>query len=160
MIADLGSSGGEKIPLPLPVTREDFQRGLDGVTGVELRSFTRSENEKDITIHAELSFNRIESLAQVAAFQDSAPIQSVAGSTHTITQMIAKAQAVEPTQDSLDMLDAFFSGYAISMTVVAPAPIHSHSLGDLSADKKTLTYSAPIKDLVTAKADVILTLSW
>lgn len=160
LIQDLGRSGTDKPIIPLPVTREDFERGLSGVPGVELRGFTRSENENDITIRAQISFDKIESLAKIAAFQDAPPEITVSGSTHSFSELIVKASAQDVSPDTLEMMDAFFSGYSVSLTVEVPSPIQSYAVGTLSADKKTLTFSAPVKDLVTAKRDVIFSLSW
>jgi hypothetical protein len=159
-IADLGRSGADKGPLPLPVSREDFERGIAGVQGVELRSISRTENETDITIRAILAFDSVESLARVAAFQDAPPAVAVSGTRHTFTQSITKAADQPISQESLEMLDAFFDGYSIKLVFEAPSTIQSHSLGTLSADKKTLTYSSTVKDLVTAKTDVEMSFSW
>ncbi len=159
-IADLGRSGADKGPLPLPVSREDFERGIAGVEGVELRSISRSETENDVTIHAVLAFNSVESLARVAAFQDAPPVITVSGSRRTFTQSITKASDQPISQESLEMLDAFFDGYSIKLVFEAPSAIQSHSLGTLSGDKRTLTYSSTIKDLVTAKTDVEMSFSW
>ena len=44
--------------IPLPVSRADFERSLAASGGkVRLTRFDRSENEKDITIRAELAFD-------------------------------------------------------------------------------------------------------
>jgi hypothetical protein len=160
MIVDLGRSGTEKVDLPLPITKEDFQRGLQDVPGVRLSGFSRSENEKDITIHVQLAFDSVDALSRVAAFRGESLSIAVSGGQHTFTQTVAKAAAAEMSQDSLQMLDTFFNGYTISLSFEAPAPIQSFSLGQLSQDRKTLTYTATVKDLVTAKKDVVFSVSW
>ncbi len=160
MIADLGKTGTEQVPLPLPVTREDFERGLAGVPGVQLRGFARTQNEKDIIIKAQISFDRVESLAQVAAFRAEAPSLVTSEGRHTLSQLIVKGTRQEMSPDSLQMMDTLFQGYAISVSVEAPAAIQSTTLGTVSPDKRTLTYNASVKDLATAKNDVVLSLTW
>jgi hypothetical protein len=160
MIADLGRSGSEKVDLPLPVTKEDFERGLQGVSGVRVSGFSRAENEKDITIHVQLSFDSIDSLSRVAAFHGESLSLSTSGTRHTFTQLVTKAETEEMSQDSLQMLDTFFDGYSISLAIEAPSPIQAYTIGKLSTDKRTLTYTASVKELVTAKSDVVLSLSW
>lgn len=160
MIADLGKTGTEQVPLPLPVTREDFERGLAGAAGVQLRGFARTQNEKDIIIKAQISFDRVESLAQVAAFRAEAPSLVTSEGRHTLSQLIVKGTRQEMSPDSLQMMDTFFQGYAISVSVEAPAAIQSTTLGTVSPDKRTLTYNASVKDLATAKNDVVLSLTW
>ncbi len=160
LVADLGRSGSAKGVMPLPVTREDFQRGTQGAAGVTLTGFSRSENEKDITIRAQLAFNRIESLAALEAFREESPRVTVSGVTHTYTQLVVKAADKPVSKDSMEMVDTFFDGYKVSLSVETPLPIKSFTLGKLSSDKKTLTFEAPVRDLVAAEKDVVLSLSW
>ena len=62
---NLGLSSTGKSAIPLPVTRADFERSLAAAEGkVNLTRFDRSENEKDITIRAELTFDSLEALAR------------------------------------------------------------------------------------------------
>jgi hypothetical protein len=58
------------------------------------------------------------------------------------------------------MLDSLFSDYSLSFVVDAPRPIQSSTLGTLSADRKTLTYTATVKDVVTTTSELRLTASW
>jgi hypothetical protein len=159
-VTDLGRSGTQKSPLPLPLTKADFDRGLSDVSGVRLTSFSRSENEADIMIHAVIAFDSVSALAQVTSFKDEAPALSVAGSGHTYSQVIVKAASEELSSDTLAMLDSLFSDYHLSFSVEAPAQIQSFSLGTLSQDKRTLSYSASVKELVTTTKDIVMSLSW
>jgi hypothetical protein len=127
---------------------------------VRLSSFSRSENEKDITVHVQLAFDNIDSLSRVAAFRGESLSLAVSGGRHTFTQLVAKAAAEEISPDSLQMLDTFFNGYTISLSFESPSPIQSFTLGLLSPDKKTITYTATVKELVTAKKDVVFSITW
>ncbi len=158
--ADLGRAGTGSGPLPLPVLEEDFRRGLADVKGVELRSFSRTENEEDVSIRAVIAFDSVDSLEAVRSFGDAPPSISTAGSRKILTQLVSKAAGKEISADSLEMLDAFFPGYSVTLIYEAPSAIQAHSLGTLSSDKKTLTFTSSVKDLVTAKKDVIVSLTW
>jgi hypothetical protein len=160
IVTDIGRAGAQESPLPLPVTKEDFERGVGGVFGVRLASFSRSENEKDISIHAVIGFDSVSALAQVAAFRDEAPSLTVSGGSHTYSQLIVKATSDQPSADTQAMLDALFSGYKVSLSVEAPAQIQTYTLGTLSPDKRTLSYSASVKDLVITTKDIVMSLSW
>jgi hypothetical protein len=130
------------------------------VNGVALRSFQRTVDEKDITIRAELAFDKIESLQQIAAFRDAAPKLTSSGGRSTLTQLVVKAAQGDFSEDSLQMIDAFFDGYSVTIDVQTPSPIQSSTIGVVSPDKKELTFTAPIKDLVVSKNDVVISLSW
>jgi hypothetical protein len=161
LVVDLGDSSSDKSAVPLPLTRADFERSLEASKGkVRLAQFDRSETEKDIVIHAELSFESLEALGQVPAFHDEQITAVTAGSRHTLSQVIARAPATAVNDDSLRMVDAFFDGYDLTFTIEAPGPIHDNTLGTLSADKKVLTYTTSIKEIMRAKSDVVLSLGW
>jgi len=161
LIANLGASSSEKGVVPLPLSKSDFERSLESSNGkVRLTRFNRSENEKDITVSAELSFDSLDALSQVDAFRSQDLKFGTDGSQRTFSELIARAPGRPVTEDSLRMIDAFFTGYDLTFTIEAPQPIKLNSIGTLSDDKRTLTYSTSIKDLVRAKSDVILSVGW
>jgi hypothetical protein len=161
LIADLGASSTGKGAVPLPVDRADFDRSLEATKGqVKLTRFERSENENDITIRAELSFESVAALAQVDSFKDMALSLVTAGSRRTLTQRLVRAPVEPVTEDSLRMVDALFAGYEMSFRIETPQPIASSSVGALSADKRALAWSISIKDMMRLKNDVVLTMSW
>ncbi len=160
LATDLGRPSSDEPVAPLPVYREDFERGLQGVSGVALKSFQRTVGEKETTIRAELAFDKVESLGKIAAFRDSAPTLTSSGGLHTLTQPVVHAAAAELSEDSLEMIDTLFAGYSVSLDIRTPSPIQSSSVGTLSADKRELTFAAPVKDLVASKTDVVITLTW
>ena len=160
-IVQLGLSTAGKPVIPLPVSRSDFERSLARTNGkVRLSKFDRSENEKDITIRAELSFDSLIALSQVDAFQDANLKPGTDGSRTTLSQVIGRAQSTPLTDESKRLIDALFTGYDLSFTVETPRPIQNVNLGTLSADKKSVTFKTTVKDVLTTKADLILTLSW
>ncbi len=161
LVANLGVSSSEGGVVPLPLSKSDFERSLESSKGkVRLTGFSRSENEKDITIKAELSFDSLEALSEVDAFHGQEVKVGTDGSRHTFSELIARAPGRPVSEESLRMIDAFFSGYDLTFRIEAPQPIQANSLGTLSDDKRTLTYSTSIRDLVSAKSDVILRIDW
>jgi hypothetical protein len=161
LIANLGISSSEKGAVPLPLSKSDFERSLESTNGkVRLTRFNRSEDEKDIVVSAELSFDSLEALSQAEAFRSQNLKVATDGSLRTFSELIARAPGKPVTEDSLRMIDAFFAGYDLTFRIEAPQPIKVSSIGSLSGDKKTLTYSTSIKDLVRAKSDVILSVGW
>jgi hypothetical protein len=161
LIVDLGDSTSDKGVMPLPLSRADFERSLEASKGkVRLTRFDRSENEKDVIVRAELSFDSLDSLAQVAAFRDAALTAGAAGTRHTFSQLIARAPAQPVSAETLRMIDSFFDGYDMTFAIEAPQPIQDNSLGTLSPDKKTLTYTTSIREMMRTKSDIVLRLDW
>ncbi|HEY9593022.1 MAG TPA: hypothetical protein VHE79_00995 [Spirochaetia bacterium] len=158
---DLGVATSGSRAIPLPVSRDDFDRSLKASNGkVRLTSFSRSENEKDITIRAELAFDSLDSLASLDAFKDAELRVSTEGSKQTLSQLIARAPEEPLNDETKQMIDTLFKGYDISFTVEAPRPIVSSTLGTLSTDKRVLTYKASVRDVLTTTNDLVLSLSW
>jgi hypothetical protein len=161
LVADLGLSTSDRGAIPLPLSRSDFERSLESSKGtVRLTRFERSENEKDITIRAELSFDSLDALARVDAFRGQDLKSGTDASGRTFSELIARAPGRPVSDESLRMIDAFFTGYDLTFTIEAPQPITQNSLGTLSADRRVLTYTTSIKDIVRAKSDVVLSLGW
>jgi len=161
LVSELGVSSTGRSAIPLPLSRSDFERAL-GATGgrVRLTAFDRSENDKDIIIRADLTFDSVDALARVDAFHDADLKLSTQGSQQTFSQIVARAPRQPLTDDSKRMLDALFDGYDLSFTVETPKPIKDSTLGTLSSDRKTLTYKTSVKDAVSAAQDLVLTASW
>lgn len=161
LVVNLGNPVDGKSLVPLPLAKADFERSVEGSGGkVRLTSFARSEDQKDITIRAELAFDSLDALAKLDAFR-SAGIQTASdGGRHMFSQLIAKAPREPLTDDSLRMVDAFFAGYDLDFVIEAPQPVKANSLGTLSDDKRVLTYKTSIKDLVRARNDMVLSMSW
>jgi hypothetical protein len=161
LVADVGLSETGTSAVPLPLTRGDFDHSLEASGGkVRITKFDRSEDERDITIKVELAFDSFDALAHLDAFRDANLSLTRSGGHGTFSQLIAKPPAESLNQESQQMLDALFSDYSLSFVVEAPQPIQSSTLGTLSADKKTLTYRATVKDVVTTGSDLLLTASW
>jgi hypothetical protein len=161
LVADLGDSSSGKGIVPLPLSRGDFERSLAAAKGkVRMTRFDRSENEKDITIKAELAFDSLEALSQVEAFRDAELKAGTDGGHRSFSQLIARVPSEPVTEDTLRMLDAFFDGYQLSFTVETPQPMESTTLGTLSADRKSLKYATTMKDIMLAKSDTVLKVTW
>lgn len=161
LVVDLGISNSGKPVIPLPVSKGDFERSLAATNGkVRLTKFDRSENEQDVTIRAELSFDSLDALAQVEAFHvaDLKPVKN--GSQSAFSQVIARAPTEPLTEDSERMIDALFDGYDLAFVVETPRPIQSAPIGTVSPDRKTLTYQTSIKDVMNIKNDIVLSVSW
>ncbi|MGO9412188.1 MAG: hypothetical protein ACLQCB_15725 [Spirochaetia bacterium] len=161
LVVNLGNPVDGKGVIPLPLSKSDFERSLAATQGkVRLTSFDRSEDQKDITIRAQLAFDSLDALAQVDAFQSAQIHVTSDGGNHTFSELIAKAPSEPVTDDSLRMVDAFFGGYDLAFTVEAPQPLKSNTLGTLSADKRVLTYKTTVGDIMRAKNDIVLSMSW
>jgi hypothetical protein len=159
--ADLGRTAGDAPSVPLPVEREDFQRALGGVPGLSLRAFTRAQNDSDVAIRAEIGFASLDALARVEIFREMQARVETAGSRHTFSILVARVAEGPVSEDSLRMVDEMFEGRALTYVVQVPGPIQSSTPGaQVSPDRRTLTYTARMKDLVNRSEDLVLAVTW
>ena len=160
MVVNLGASNEEALIVPLPVSKDDFKRSIEKTKGLELLNFKQSEDEDNIYITAVIGFNKIENFKEMKGFNSMPATLKKQGDLFLFSQRIATKPEHIPDKDSLKMIDALFKGYKISFTIKAPKEIQSHNMGNLSPDKRTLTYSIPVAELVRIKKDTYLNLSW
>lgn len=160
-LADLGRTAGEAPSVPLPIEREDFARAVNGVHGVHLGSFRRTQDDENVTIRAELSFSSLEALARIDAFRELDLRLTSSGAQRTLSVLVAKAAEEPVDEDSLRMIDDMFEGRAVTWIVEAPARITSSPPGStLSADGRTLRWTSGMRELVNRTEDLVLTLGW
>ena len=147
--------------LPLPVSREDFQRAVDAAPGLKLLSLSQREDENDVYISARLSFDKIESLNALGVPDQIGLAYSVEGGKHVLRQQVYRgSQAEGISADSMKMIETFFQGYELSYQISAPAPIQSAAGGTLSADKRSMSYKTAIPELLKQKDKVVLEITW
>ncbi len=58
------------------------------------------------------------------------------------------------------MIKGLMAGYSIQYSVSAPTKIVSHTVGDLSADGKTVTFSMPMADYMDLKEPIQFEVKW
>ena len=58
------------------------------------------------------------------------------------------------------MIKSLMAGYSIQYSVSAPKKIVSHSVGELSADGKTVTFSLPMADYMDVKEPIQFEVKW
>jgi hypothetical protein len=159
-VADLGRTPDKNAPVPLPVQKADFLRGIAGIDGVRLARYSRHTDEKNVTIHAEIAFTRLEDLAKVPALRDAGLALVENAVTRTLTQVVARAPDSPPSAESLAMTDSLFAGGSITVVLQTPAPMTPGPVGTLSPDRRTLSWTSTIGDLARRTGSVVLTATW
>ncbi len=185
-LANLGKEGASK--LPLPVDEQELRQAVSEVKGLKLVGVTRREDEKDIFISAEIGFERIESVAQVEGFADMPMSLERSGDGFVFHQLISAGRPEQPAADPAvaaaaakpaeavpagappagaesdkelaAMFAGLFEGYELVFAVSAPAPIKQTSAGELSADRRTVTYRLPLGKMMELTQETSLTVTW
>jgi hypothetical protein len=153
--------GHETKRLPLPVSKEDFDRAVSGIQGLRLVRVEEREDEKDVNISAELEFDQVQALDELGRPGQMEFSLRAGNGSFTFTQLLYSGHDGEDiSADTMQMIEAFFAGYDLVYTVEAPSPIKSHSLGTLSADGRSVTYQASVPELLKSRDKVALEIVW
>jgi hypothetical protein len=158
--ADLGRTPDTDAPVPIPVEKADFLRGIADIPGVRLARYRRRADDKNVTIQAEIAFKRLGDLARVPALRAAGLSFVESGGTRKLTQLVAPAPESAPTPESLAMVDSLFAGGTVTVVLQTPAPMTPGSFGTLSADRRTLAWTATIGELARRTGSVVLTATW
>ncbi len=156
MVKDIDASG-DAHTLPLPVSREDFQRAVAASQGLRLLSYQRSEDEKDVTIRASLAFDRVEQADGVGKGGDFSLVQE---GEAQVFRCVLSPGGPPPDQDTLELIRLLFQDYELSFVVRAPRKISSHSLGTLAPDERSVSYSIAVADLLSNPQPQTLEVRW
>lgn len=147
--------------LPLPVSREDFQRTVDSISGLKLLSLTQREDERDVLIDARLAFTGVQAINSLGREGQIELSFSNEGDLYVFRQQIYRGRGLEEiSPESLQMIQTFFEGYELSYRVTAPAAIKRHSLGELSEDQRSVSYKTSVADLLKSGEKQVLEVAW
>jgi hypothetical protein len=150
--------------VPLPITKEDFEKSVEGIEGLELINVIQTETEQDIIITAELKFDDVEALSEAEAFSEWPITFEKDGDLYVFTQIISEGTGDDPEaamdEETIGMVESMFEGYEFIFSVEAPSPIKEHTVGELSPDKKTVTYTIPVADMMRVKDQLELVIKW
>jgi len=154
-------AGREEKQLPLPVNEEEFVRTAEGIEGLRLTDIDEREDEENVYIRAKLEFDSVDAVNALGrAGQIGIGLENQ-GETNTFRQVIfAGQEGEEITEDSLEMIETFFQGYDLVYTITVPTPVQSHSLGDLSADGRTVTYTITVPEILKRSQPLVLEVVW
>jgi len=159
-VADIGRSSGARATVLLPVEKADFERGLAGIPGVRLARYRRRVTEADVSVTAEIAFERVEDLAAVPSLVDAGFSLVESGGRRTLTQVVAGAPDLPPTPEGVAMADSLLAGGTCTVVVETPSPMTAGSVGVLSADRRTLTWTSTARELARRTASVVMTATW
>ncbi len=154
-------AGREEKQLPLPVNEEEFVRTAEGIEGLRLTDIDEREDEENVYIRAELEFDSIDAVNALGRAGQIGISLENQGNTNTFRQVIfAGQEGEEITEDSLEMIETFFQGYDLVYAITVPSQVKSHSLGDLSADGRTVTYTITVPEILKASQPLVLEVAW
>jgi len=161
LIAHLGQLEENGQFTPLPVNQEDFARTIESSRGIELTGFQESENEQDVLITADLSFESINSLNSFFMYGENNAVMLEERDSGTVfTYYLYSGRETVPEQRQLDILSTIFKDYSINLKINAPAEIKSVNRGDISGDGRVASLTLSMPDIISSENEIFWQVIW
>jgi hypothetical protein len=163
----LGEQDGNERWYPLPAGRADFERTLQRLPGLKLLSFSAKEDEKDLTVTASLSFAGPSALT---AFLDAYG----EGAVYTPGRLLLTLREGGGTgnRELESLLAEISSGYPVEIRLSLPGegtlavldrsggPASPVQEAGIEAKGKSLSFSAPLAEILSARNGLSLDFRW
>jgi len=162
MFEALGKLDGNENKLPLPVSRTDFERTLSRVPGLQLSSFTTSQDDKDIVVKVELAFTNLDALIGFLDVSGQSVRLATEGGNRTMGLVLVRG-IKNVDKDLENLVRTIFTGYTIDMRFNFPSTPSVSTVGEIgqaTVTGTTVRYTSPVTDLVLSPEPVELRLSW
>jgi hypothetical protein len=161
MVNDLSTQSGTNAILPLPPNPDLLRAAILGVPGLTLLSFTPRETSRSTGASATIQFNSVDSLNQAAgSFSPSGMTFLTAAGLSTFTQTLYSGNPNGVSAETLQLVKQLFSEYRLTFSLKAPRPVKEVSIGEISADKSTASYTTTVPDIIQSKTPVVWEVSW
>jgi hypothetical protein len=183
MLIQMGEEQGSP---PVPLTKEDLEKAYESLDGVKVESVEQENTDQDRIITSTISFKSFavfqgtKDLAGTGArltkedgrtvyrvlvgekepapadvVENAPPAPSSSGDSPS-----GGEASQEPDESMKAMIKGLMAGYSIKYAVTAPTTIVSHTIGEVSPDGKTVTYSIPMSDYMDLKEPIQFEVKW
>jgi hypothetical protein len=170
-LESLGKLDGNEGWPAVPVGRADFERTLDRLPGMRMRSFSSKTGGQDMFNQIDLEFDRIESL--VLFLDATGQRASLARENGANRLSLTLSDGFSPADPDLAaLLSSLSAGYEMEFTFSAQdeaslalysgegKPVASFPGGDLTARGKQVSFKVPMADLLSSPDGLRLEISW
>lgn len=161
MMNDLQAQTGSSQLLPLPTDPTVLQKALQGAPNLTLASFTPEVTNRDVGANLTVQFADVNSLDQALGNFSAAGMTYLSASgLSTFTQTLYPGNPNGVSPETLQLVKRLFSSYRLTFTLKAPQRIRVVSVGTISSDGTTATYSTTVPDIIQSTTAVVWEVSW
>ena len=158
---ELRRTGNEEGPIPLPVQEDNFRNAAEAIQGISLTGYDRKETADDVVISAEIDFTSIEALNNFYSMSGGQNVSLLGQGDSVVFSMFIFGGRDEPVdEETVDLIDSFFSDYNLSFRLNAPGTIISVEPGTIDESGKRADHSVSVADLIKTGEPVIWQVSW
>ena len=159
LVINLGSLDEDNKFFAVPVSRRDFEDTVRRHEGLDLKSYSTEEDTEDVYVDAEISFTSINALSFLfnSNDPDAISLTSENGQT-TYRQTIFEGGEEEIDEDSMKMIESFFSDYMLSFVLKTPRSVTTVNRGTFTGRSANVSLSIP--EVVVMTEPVTWEVSW
>lgn len=161
-VAHLGRLDENDPLVPLPVNVNDLERTVSNTDGINLLSSGQNEDEKNVYITADFSFDSIEALDGLFSTTEEEQTFTIAQEgNETVFQyrlFSGLEQQVDP--ETMTMINTYFEDYTLDFTLNTPAPITDSNIGTVSENGRSVSFATSIPELFENNSEVVWEVRW
>lgn len=162
LIMNLGSLGEDDNFSPLPVSEEDFIMTAATIPGMTVENVESREDEEGVHISAVLNFESTSALSGFFALPEESPgiIITVGDNTTTFRYVVFQKPETAISEESMEMINAFFGDDLLTFEITPPAPIIDVNMGEIGGNGRTALFSVSISELFMREEEVVWEVRW
>ncbi|MBI9101158.1 MAG: hypothetical protein JEY99_01995 [Spirochaetales bacterium] len=156
---------GEDDPVDLPLSNADITEDMEGLPGITIIDQVEENTDEYTKFRTTVEFEDYSVLSASETMGDSNLVKE--GGDWIYTMILSEgddsgADAEDMDAETLAMMKPYFDGYEIRFSVTAPTKIKSYNMGELSADRMTVTYAIPTLEMnnMSGPEPLILKVVW
>jgi hypothetical protein len=149
--------------IPFPVSREDFERGIAGIGGLRLVSYSRKDGKSGAAILATIKFDTLAALTSFLDPRGERAVWKNEGGRNSLRLTLAQGNpSLDP--DIAALLKEAAAEASFRMAFRLPSPAISSTItgqaGTLKTSAKDTSYSAPLAQIATSASPIVWELVW
>lgn len=163
MVASLDALGKEQQILPFPLTRSAFIDSLNTNPGLELRSYSQTEDQDDIITETDIAFASLPPLVAFLNAQGARTDYSEAEGVKTFSLRLflgSASRAAPLDAEILKLGDAAFAPYAIKLKVSLPSPATKSGIASVAKSGLELSFADSPSEIAKKNDSTLWEFSW
>ena len=168
-LQSMGNTDGTEGSLPVPTGKEDIERTADRIAGISLVSYSQRQDEKDLIINAEFSFDSPEALS--ALMENDEQQLKIDLKNKKIRLHLSSGDSDSDANSFKSMMAAAFLGYNFSFSLAVPGTAKAAWFdengkavqqypGTLVVRNNSVEYNIPMGELMFLEKALELEISW
>ncbi len=162
-LVEFGELEGNKAMLPVPISKEDFERGLAPYPTLKLESWTQKDSGTDRVVDARVSFTDLRALATMLDPRGTLASYKAEGGRNTLSMSFGEQMAALDAETESLAREAF-TPYSMKLSLQTPSPpiasVSAHAGVKSWIEGATARFESPMTVIALSPEPVVWTVTW